>query len=74
MRRALTMICVAAAVLFVCGTTATAHFGMIIPSKQMVMKAQEASLALSLMFWHPFEGQGMNLAKPERFGPVHPLS
>jgi len=40
---------------------AYAHFGMIIPSDEMVMKDDPKNIKLNLMFWHPFEGQGMEL-------------
>ncbi|MBI1195323.1 MAG: DUF4198 domain-containing protein [Gammaproteobacteria bacterium] len=47
---------------------AQAHFGMLIPSDDMVMNGESRTLKLDAMFWHPFEGQGMNLVKPEAFG------
>ncbi|VAW86750.1 Additional periplasmic component NikK of nickel ECF transporter [hydrothermal vent metagenome] len=47
---------------------AQAHFQMIIPSDDMVMQSEPRKLNLDLMFWHPFEGQGMNMAKPVQFG------
>jgi cobalt/nickel transport protein len=57
--------------IFLCGiNTASAHFGMIIPSDQMVMQGEEKNVKLDLLFWHPFEGQGMDLAKPSRFGVI----
>jgi cobalt/nickel transport protein len=49
---------------------AEAHFGMIIPSDDMVMKKERAYVTLQLMFWHPFEGQGMELARPVNFGVI----
>lgn len=51
-------------------TVAVAHFGMIIPSDEMVMKGESSDVRLQLMFWHPFEGGGMELAKPVEFGVV----
>jgi cobalt/nickel transport protein len=56
-------------VLMVAGP-ALAHYGMIIPSDQMVMQGEEREVALDLMFWHPFEGHGMELVKPAEFGVV----
>jgi cobalt/nickel transport protein len=44
------------------------HFGMIIPSDDIVSAGESTRLKLSLMFIHPFEGQGMPLAKPVQFG------
>ena len=46
---------------------AFAHFGMIIPSRSMIGADAEKNISLELLFWHPFEGQGMHLAKPKRF-------
>ena len=51
-------------------TAASAHFGMIIPSDEMIMQGDSANISLHLMFWHPFEGHGMELVKPTRFGVV----
>ena len=47
---------------------ANAHFGMIIPSDQMIFPGDNTDVTLKLMFAHPFEGHGMNLDKPVRFG------
>lgn len=44
---------------------AHAHFGMIIPDKNLVEKGGSKTIALDLLFWHPMENQGMNLAKPK---------
>ena len=43
---------------------AAAHFGMVIPSDQMVMQGENTNINVDLMFWHPFEGHGMELVKP----------
>jgi cobalt/nickel transport protein len=45
-----------------------AHFGMIIPSTNIVENPQEADLNLKIMFAHPFEGNTMNMEKPTDFG------
>jgi cobalt/nickel transport protein len=47
-----------------------AHFGMVIPSDQMVMQEDDRTVTIDLMFWHPFEGVGMELVKPARFAVV----
>jgi cobalt/nickel transport protein len=47
-----------------------AHFGMIIPSDEMVEKGDKPTVDLQLRFWHPFEGQGMDLVRPAEFGVV----
>lgn len=49
---------------------ASAHFGMVIPSDQMLMQGENTNIKVDLMFWHPFEGIGMELVKPARFGVV----
>jgi cobalt/nickel transport protein len=49
---------------------AEAHFGMIIPSDEMVEKGDRPIVDLQLRFWHPFEGQGMELLRPAEFGVV----
>jgi cobalt/nickel transport protein len=45
-----------------------AHFGVIQPSASMVMQGDNHNLELTLAFCHPFEQNGMNLAKPKKFG------
>ena len=57
---ALLLVCLAALPAF-------AHFGMIIPSRTMINTDAEKNISLDLLFWHPFEGQGMHLAKPKKF-------
>ena len=51
-------------------TTASAHFGMVIPSDSMVMQEDNRSVTLQLSFSHPFEMVGMELVKPKAFGVV----
>ena len=46
----------------------SAHFQMIIPSDDMVEQDENRTLDLDVMFWHPYEGHGMNMEKPARFG------
>lgn len=48
--------------------TAHAHFGMVIPSDDIVVQGESSDIGLDLMFIHPFEGHYMNLVKPARFG------
>lgn len=45
-----------------------AHFGMIIPSESVVDQNTNKNLRLILSFSHPFEGEGMTLEMPEKFG------
>ena len=47
---------------------AYAHFQMIIPSDEIVTAGESRKLTLNLVFTHPFEGMGLNMQKPKRFG------
>ena len=67
MKRFLGTVLLALGLLFLSVAAASAHFGMIIPSDEMVMKGDSANIGLELMFWHPFEGIGMDLLKPLKF-------
>lgn len=49
---------------------ASAHFGMLIPSDSMVMQEDNKTVDVTLSFSHPFEGEGMELVKPEAFGVI----
>ena len=49
---------------------ALAHFGMVIPSDQMIMQGESTNLKVHLRFWHPSDDIGMELVKPTRFGVV----
>jgi cobalt/nickel transport protein len=47
--------------------TAFGHFGMVIPSDNMVMQDESRSVNLQLSFSHPMEMVGMELVKPKVF-------
>ncbi len=47
---------------------AYAHFQMIIPSDDIVSAGESRQLNIGLMFTHPFEGMGLNMKSPKRFG------
>lgn len=47
--------------------TADAHYGMIIPSDQMVMQEDPRSIDLTVAFGHPFGPSGMTLERPAAF-------
>jgi cobalt/nickel transport protein len=49
-------------------TRVFAHFGMVIPSDNMVMQGERRTVSLRLSFSHPFEMIGMELKKPQAFG------
>jgi len=48
--------------------SASAHFGMIIPSDDMVTPDDNKSISLKIQFIHPMEGDYMDMAKPAQFG------
>ncbi len=47
---------------------ALAHFGMIIPSSDVVADKGKAKVELAVSFSHPMEGKGMDMATPKAFG------
>ena len=47
---------------------ALAQLVMIIPSDSMIMQEEDREVNVTLSYLHPFEGKGMDLAKPSRFG------
>ncbi len=51
---------------------ALGHFGMLIPSDNMVMQGDDRVLELKLSFSHPMEMIGMDMQKPEVFQVVSP--
>lgn len=56
----------------ICSTTAAqAHYGMIIPSENMVTGNDGREIALTLSFSHPFEEAGMTMAPPAAFTVTH---
>ena len=58
---------VLAATLCMLSSTAHAHFGMVIPSREIVADKKSADIRLNLSFSHPMEGSGMVLDKPAAF-------
>lgn len=55
------------ALIFCVSSTALAHFGMVIPSSDIVMDKKDAALSLALSFSHPMEMVGMPLSAPDSF-------
>jgi cobalt/nickel transport protein len=49
---------------------AKAHFQGLIPSNEMVTKSDSKTISLDVAFFHPFEGQYMDMAKPTAFGVI----
>jgi len=56
------------ALVLVLASVSLAHFGMIQPSASTVMQGDKPELEVILAFCHPFEQNGMDLAKPKKFG------
>ena len=46
----------------------SAHFGVILPSDDIVAQSDSRQLSLQVMFVHPFEGHYMDMARPAQFG------
>ena len=63
-----TWLLLTAAMVLVSAGRAPAHFGMIIPSKATVSKGDPRSIELAVLFCHPFEQQGLEMARPKAFG------
>jgi cobalt/nickel transport protein len=52
---------------FVLTNNSFAHYGMVIPSDNMIMQDDKREINLTLSFSHPFEIIGMELVKPAAF-------
>lgn len=48
---------------------AFAHFGMVIPDAPVATQAKK-TLGLNISFSHPFEGKGMDMARPQAFSVI----
>jgi len=55
-------------VLLLTSAAVRAHFGVIIPSDDIVSQSDSRRLGLQVMFIHPFEGHFMNMVRPAQFG------
>ncbi|MBR9980012.1 MAG: DUF4198 domain-containing protein, partial [Desulfatitalea sp.] len=64
--RSIAALALSAALMFLVAPAA-AHFGMLIPSKAMVMQEDLRTVELTLSFSHPMEMVGMPLTKPKQF-------
>jgi cobalt/nickel transport protein len=58
----------AAAMVLMASGPVFAHFGMLIPSKATVSKADPRTLEIQISFSHPMEMDGMDMTKPKAFG------
>jgi cobalt/nickel transport protein len=55
-------------ILLISFSLAWAHFGMVIPSDDIVSKDDKKEITLQVKFIHPFEGDYMNMDMPKAFG------
>jgi len=68
MKRLIFLAAIVSWVVFSSVPTAEAHFQGLIPSDDMVSKSDNRTISLVLVFFHPFEGEYMNMGKPTQFG------
>ena len=57
--------------LFIAPFSASAHFGMIIPSHDIVSQQEGPTISLRVMFVHPFEDVWMDMDKPSKYGVIY---
>ncbi|WP_020678191.1 DUF4198 domain-containing protein [Geopsychrobacter electrodiphilus] len=50
---------------------AMAHFGLILPSDDILTQTDNRTLSLQVKFLHPYEGHYLEMVKPQRFGVLH---
>ena len=62
---------VMATVLVLAANPASAHFGTITPSDDIVTQDDSRTLNLQVKFIHPMEGHYMEMVKPKQFGVMH---
>jgi len=68
MKKGILTIIFAAIMMFAFFSVAWAHFGVIIPSDDIVGKEDKKTITLDIKFIHPFEGHYMNMEMPKAFG------
>ncbi len=61
------LVCLVWGVIFLLADVSLAHFGMVIPSDNMVMQEDSKKVDVVLSFSHPFEMMGMPLEMPAQF-------
>lgn len=68
MKKLTVNVVLSALILLISFSFARAHFGMVIPSDDIVSKDDKKEITLQVKFIHPFEGDYMNMEKPKEFG------
>ncbi|MBU1055644.1 MAG: DUF4198 domain-containing protein [Proteobacteria bacterium] len=61
---------VSAAIIFTC-VPASAHFGTVIPSDDIISKDDSKTINIQIKFIHPMEMHYMEMVKPKQFGVIH---
>ena len=61
---------IAASLLFSFAAVSQAHFGSVIPDKQIVEDQKDSTVTLTAAFNHPMEQSGMNMAKPKNLSVI----
>ncbi len=64
----ITCLIIFSALILVYSQISWGHFGVIIPSDDIVTQKDSKKITLEVKFMHPFEWQLMNMEKPKRFG------
>lgn len=67
MKQKIRSILATTALVLASSSVAHAHYGMIIPSDQIVTQGENSTVTLDVRFWHPLEGIPMPLVKPAKF-------
>jgi cobalt/nickel transport protein len=68
MKKKLFMAILTTMILMLSFSLSWAHFGVIIPSDDIVSKEDKKDITLQIKFMHPFEGHYMNMEIPKAFG------
>ncbi len=69
-KKALVQAVLTALLIMLSASVSYAHFGVIIPSDDIVSKGDSKKISLQIEFIHPFEGQYMQMQRPRAFGVV----
>ncbi len=65
MRKEIVRIVTTTMVLMLSFSLSWAHFGVIIPSDDIISKEDKKDITLQIKFMHPFEGHYMNMEMPK---------
>ena len=68
MKKMIMLTMASACAIFLLIGTASAHFGAIIPSDDIITREDNKTIRLEVKFFHPMEGHYMEMEKPKQFG------